>query len=146
MDQNLKNYYEYLELKPDASEEDIRKAYIRLARLYHPDHNPNPNDRRMIELNHVYETLSNAVKKKEYDKRFKPESSYDFTKPSNSPSVSDNKVYAVKTTGRTFRKKIEYAATIILVTILCFLFIYLLVKIIGVFITLPHWLHFIVPG
>jgi len=146
MDQNLKNYYEYLELKPDASEEDIRKAYIRLARLYHPDHNPNPSDRRMIELNHIYETLSNTIKKKEYDKRFKPESSYDFTQPNSSPPVSDNKVYPVKINRRTFRKKIEYVATIILVAVLCYLFVFLLVKIIGAFVTLPDWVHFIVPG
>jgi DnaJ-class molecular chaperone len=64
------NLYEILGVKRDASEKDIRTAYRKLARKYHPDVNPGDvtGDARFKEINSAYEVLSDAEKRKKYDK------------------------------------------------------------------------------
>lgn len=63
-----KNYYEILGLDRKASEADIKKAYRKLVRQYHPDVSDDPNaDAKMGEINNAYETLKDAQKRKEYD-------------------------------------------------------------------------------
>jgi len=65
-----KDFYELLELPRSASEKDIRSAYRKLARKYHPDVNPNDRaaEARFKEINAAYEVLSDPDKKKKYDK------------------------------------------------------------------------------
>lgn len=63
-----KNHYEILGLTRDATAEQIKKAYRKLARKYHPDVSKEPDaEARMQELNVAYDTLSNETKKAEYD-------------------------------------------------------------------------------
>lgn len=63
-----KNYYEVLGLSRDASPDQLKKAYRKLARKYHPDVSKEADaETRMQEVNVAYDTLSNAEKKKEYD-------------------------------------------------------------------------------
>jgi molecular chaperone DnaJ len=64
-----RDYYEVLGLSRDASEEDIKRAYRRLARKYHPDANPNDPEaeERFKELNEAYEVLSNPEARRAYD-------------------------------------------------------------------------------
>lgn len=63
-----KNYYEVLGLDKKASEADIKKAYRKLVRQYHPDVSDDPNaDSKMGEINNAYETLKDAKKREEYD-------------------------------------------------------------------------------
>ncbi len=59
--------YETLELKPNASEIEIRKAYHRLAKKYHPDKNsePDAND-KFQKINSAYEILINQDSRREY--------------------------------------------------------------------------------
>ena len=62
-----KDYYEVLGVSRDASEDEIKKAYRKLAKKYHPDANPNNKEEaeaKFKEVNEAYETLSNAEKKK----------------------------------------------------------------------------------
>ncbi len=61
-----KTYYQILGVKPNASQNEIKQAYIKLARQFHPDNNPN-SSQNMIELNRIYEVLSHGDKKREYD-------------------------------------------------------------------------------
>lgn len=62
------DYYQTLEISPDASEEEIKAAYRRLARLYHPDTNKDPEAAaRFIEIRAAYEVLIDSIKRKEYD-------------------------------------------------------------------------------
>ena len=63
-----KNYYELLGVPRDASQDQIKKSYRKLARKYHPDVSKEADaETRMQELNVAYDTLSDAEKKREYD-------------------------------------------------------------------------------
>ncbi|AMW79983.1 DNA-binding protein [Acinetobacter sp. TGL-Y2] len=63
-----KNYYEELDLKRDVTIDDIKKAYRKLARKYHPDVSKESNAEEMMQrINVAYDTLSDAEKKKKYD-------------------------------------------------------------------------------
>lgn len=63
------DYYKILGLSKDATEADIKKAYRKLARKYHPDLNPNDKEAeaRFKELNEANEVLSNVENRKKYD-------------------------------------------------------------------------------
>jgi len=65
-----KNYYEALGLSRTASEKEVRNAYRKLARKFHPDVNPNDRgaESRFKEINAAYEVLSDPDKRKKYDK------------------------------------------------------------------------------
>ncbi len=64
------DYYKVLGVDKNASESDIKKAYRKLARKYHPDLNPNNKDaeKKFKELNEANEVLSNPENRKKYDK------------------------------------------------------------------------------
>ena len=65
-----KNYYDLLGVSRDADEKQIRMAYRRLARKYHPDVNSSQDDaaERFKEVNEANEVLSNAESRKLYDR------------------------------------------------------------------------------
>ena len=64
-----RDYYEVLGLAKGASEEEIKKAYRRLAKQYHPDLNPGDKtaEERFKEVNEAYGVLSDPDKKSRYD-------------------------------------------------------------------------------
>lgn len=62
----MNNYYEILGVSKDATQEDIKKTYRKLALQYHPDKNPEGGD-KFREISEAYETLSDTTKRQEYD-------------------------------------------------------------------------------
>jgi molecular chaperone DnaJ len=64
-----KDYYELLGISKDASETDIKKAFRKLARKYHPDVNPSNKaaEQKFKEINEAYEVLSDPKKRQQYD-------------------------------------------------------------------------------
>jgi molecular chaperone DnaJ len=63
-----KNYYDILGVSKDASPDDIKSAYRRLAKKYHPDVNKEPDAaEKFKEVNEAYECLSDPNKKSNYD-------------------------------------------------------------------------------
>ncbi|MCD6344246.1 MAG: molecular chaperone DnaJ [Anaerolineae bacterium] len=64
-----KNYYSVLDVPKTASQEEIKKAYRRLARQYHPDVNHDPDaEERFKEINEAYEILSDPQKRAMFDR------------------------------------------------------------------------------
>jgi curved DNA-binding protein len=66
---DFKDYYQILGVDKSASESDIKKAFRKLARQYHPDLHPNDAvaEAKFKEINEAYEVLSDLDKRKKYD-------------------------------------------------------------------------------
>ena len=69
----MKTYYEILEINKNASKDEIKNSYKKLALKYHPDRNQDNNkkieyENKFKEISEAYEILSNDEKKNNYDK------------------------------------------------------------------------------
>ena len=63
-----KNYYEILDVDRDATPDEIKKSFRKLAKKYHPDISKETDaEARMQEINTAYDTLSHEERKAEYD-------------------------------------------------------------------------------
>jgi DnaJ-class molecular chaperone len=80
----FRDYYEVLGVKREASADEIRKAYRRLARKHHPDVNPNDAgaEDRFKEISEAYDVLSDPDKRAKYDRLGEQwKAGADFTPP-----------------------------------------------------------------
>ncbi len=78
-----RDYYEILGLKKSASQDEIKKAFRKLAKKHHPDANPNnkKSEEMFKEISEAYEVLGNADKRQKYDEmasEAKFQNGYDF--------------------------------------------------------------------
>lgn len=71
----MENYYEILQVSPNATKEIIDKAYKTLAKKYHPDANPVEKkqwaEENFKKINAAYEVISDEEKRKQYDEQLK---------------------------------------------------------------------------
>ncbi|MGK7930184.1 MAG: DnaJ C-terminal domain-containing protein [Microcystaceae cyanobacterium] len=91
----LRNYYEILGVSKDATSEEIKKSFRKLARQYHPDVNPGDKtaEEKFKDINEAYDTLSDEGKRLDFDqqffgktKRFNPRSKERIPRSSNGNS------------------------------------------------------------
>ena len=95
------NYYELFEVDKNASQAEIKKAYRKLAKRYHPDnHEGDPIfDSKFKEINLIYEILSDSNKRLKYDQtlnNFQNQNS-NYTNRGNSYRPRDENYYETKT-------------------------------------------------
>lgn len=62
------DYYQILQLNSTATNAEIKAAYRRLAKLYHPDKNPSAEE-KFKQIKEAYETLINTIKRNKYDSK-----------------------------------------------------------------------------
>ncbi|MTH14219.1 J domain-containing protein [Flavobacterium sp. LC2016-01] len=99
------DYYKTLDITKAATEAEIKKAYRKLARKYHPDLNPNDKDaeRKFKEINEANEVLSNPENRKKYDKYGKDWKHADeFEKAGYDPNQQQHQQYSRQQSGQDF--------------------------------------------
>ncbi|WP_394977236.1 DnaJ C-terminal domain-containing protein [uncultured Helicobacter sp.] len=89
-----KSLYQTLEISENASADEIKKAYRKLARKYHPDINKEPGaEDKFKEINAAYEVLSDENKKAQYDRfgdsMFGGQSFHDFRSAQGNMDIND---------------------------------------------------------
>ncbi|MCL9822346.1 DnaJ C-terminal domain-containing protein [Helicobacter colisuis] len=89
-----KSLYETLEVSSNATSEEIKKAYRRLARKYHPDINKEKDaEEKFKEINAAYEILSDEKKRKQYDQfgdsMFGGQNFHDFARGQGNVDLDD---------------------------------------------------------
>jgi curved DNA-binding protein CbpA len=64
------DYYEVLQISPNAEPETIQRVYRMLASRYHPDNSETGDLERFVRLNEAFETLSHAERRRQYDAEY----------------------------------------------------------------------------
>lgn len=72
------NYYDILQVKQDCSQDEIKQAFKKLAKVYHPDLHPNDKNAtsNFQKLNEAYNVLNDPVKRNQYDNTLRFKSTY----------------------------------------------------------------------
>lgn len=90
------NYYEVLGIRKTATPNEIKSAYKKLVKKYHPDIYPGDKsyaELKIKEINSAYEVLSNPTLKQEYDDTLIPTTTYSYTPPKYSETYSSKYSY-----------------------------------------------------
>mmetsp|Transcript_11968 Transcript_11968/g.20207 ORF Transcript_11968/g.20207 Transcript_11968/m.20207 type:complete len:340 (-) Transcript_11968:600-1619(-) len=70
-DYSKMDHYEILDVPPTADEKQVKIAYIKAAKKFHPDVYNGVNQQHFTKVNEVYAVLKNPIKRKEYDRKMK---------------------------------------------------------------------------
>ena len=105
----MNNHYDILGITRNASKDDIKNNYKKLANIYHPDKGGNPDYFKKIKL--AYEILSDESSRKKYDSSItqlatitKPKPNTDYVKPTTKPKPNNSKSNAEINQSLPFKK------------------------------------------
>jgi len=86
----LINYYQTLGVAENANSLEIRSAYRKLARIFHPDVSPDPEaEKKFKEINRAYDTLSDPLKRADFDRLLHPEKARPEEAPTPPPGAEE---------------------------------------------------------
>lgn len=142
MNHESTNYYEILCISTEASDDEIRRAYLNMAKKIHPDFNNSANGHEMAELNRIYGVLSNPVTRREYNQRFVPVKALDFTKVPVDVKSTDHKKrpqYRPITPNADSHRLRLVLEILLLICLLC-AGAYFAINILNTYMELPAWL------
>jgi curved DNA-binding protein len=107
--QNFRDYYEILGVPTEASSDEIKKVFRRLARQYHPDMNPGDKtaEEKFKDIGEAYEVLSDPNKRSQYDQFSKFLKKKSFTK--KAPKASTFRTNERNGTGRTSTQEADFS-------------------------------------
>lgn len=108
--QNFRNYYEILGVPADASSDEIKKAFRRLARKYHPDVNPGDKaaEEAFKDINEAHEVLSDPSKRSQYDQFSRFLKKKGISRPSTKSS-GFRTAFSRNGTDRTSTQEVDYS-------------------------------------
>ena len=101
------NHYEILKVNPNASQAEIKQAYRRLVKLFHPDSNQKTADKeQIIRINAAYEVLSDTETRLNYDQQLK-DSSQKLNSRQQRTASAQRHYQATKRTGKDADELVE---------------------------------------
>lgn len=87
----FKDYYAILGISPNATQEEIHKAYRRCSKQWHPDRNPDRDTEELMkDINEAYSILKDPQKRERYDKEYTNLHFKSYSEESSSHSNSNN--------------------------------------------------------
>lgn len=109
------NHYDILQVNPDASQAEIKQAYRRLVKQFHPDSNQETADReQIIRINAAYEVLGDAHNRQSYDRQLcsrsasrSPRRNVDHRERQQRTAAAQNQYCASRQTGRDADAQLE---------------------------------------
>jgi molecular chaperone DnaJ len=109
------NHYDILQVNPDASQAEIKQAYRRLAKQFHPDSNQETADReQIIRINAAYEVLGDAHNRQSYDRQLyagaasrSPRRNVKHPQGQHRTAAAQNQYCASRQTGRDADTQLE---------------------------------------
>lgn len=97
----MPSYYEILEVTPEATADDIKKSFRKLALKYHPDKNKNSEEskQKFMKIVEAYEVLSNDQSRKQYDGK--------SAQSTWIPSADFSRVYSYEELKRQYKTQVQ---------------------------------------
>jgi molecular chaperone DnaJ len=105
---NTTNHYETLKVSPNASQAEIKQAYRRLVKIFHPDSNQHTSDpEQIIRINAAYEVLGDTKNRQNYDLSLRQRSQKTTSQRQQRTAAAQQRYQATRQTGRAVDEQIE---------------------------------------